>query len=219
MHTYVRIQINIDWVRVSPEPFFPLDQYHNLIYDTLMKKKWITKKEIEQILRAYSVYKNEYEPTDREFHYRNRGFSRGLGCYISIEKDTSSKNYSRILVKHSDSKGFYTFIDVWEEDKDGSLFWKYRNPVNVPLSDAAYIKDLEEEAQRMREEYRKITSLTHIKNPRGAGRKPDFENRKKKAAEVRKLMEAGKTNSEIMSITGMSRSSVFRYKKIIKKDE
>ncbi len=53
-------------------------------------------------------------------------------------------------------------------------------------------------------------------NARGAGRKPDPERMKAQAEKVKALLEDEKEPSEIQRIMGISRSTFFRYKRLIK---
>ena len=52
-------------------------------------------------------------------------------------------------LSHNAGKWTKDFCDVWERDGKGTLQFRFRNPWNLPLSDADYIKDLEEQNKNL----------------------------------------------------------------------
>ena len=126
-----------------------------------MRRKWITKAEERQILRAYERYAGEFQPyEDVEHFYEIPGVRKVTGRIAGIRFEKEPKpmigKNARIFVHHTDGKGLIMFIDVWERDKDGKLLWKYRNPANLPLSDREVIKEYEREIEYLEELVKKL---------------------------------------------------------------
>lgn len=223
----------------------------------MSKRKWITKKGIATILKTYSIRKDEFQPFGNGGYCYVSRYTHGYMISITQELQHVTEKTGRILVTHTQGDGRITFNDIWKRDADGTLQFCFRNPQNIPPSDAAYIKDLEQQISELKsigqkleaqlKEYRsgqtepqpqtyslmtenenlrkQVEALTaenqkRINNPkhnaRGAGRKPDPEHLEAQAQKVRSLLATGKSTSEIQKIMGISRSSVFRYKKFIK---
>ncbi len=177
-------------------------------------KKWIAKAEEKQIIKAYEYYKGEIVPYgDIPHTYEVLTVRKtGNGCLSLIrimeEQDRLSKS-PRILVRHTDSKGFHTFTDVWERDEKGNLYWKFRNPSNVPLSDREAIALYEEEMAVMRREYHKIIDTKH----KPAGRRPHPEILDEKARKVHELILKGYKEKEITEMLGIGRATYYRLKR------
>lgn len=223
----------------------------------MARRKWITKKEITTILKTYSIRKDEFQPFGNDGYCYVSRYVHGYMISITQELQHGTEKTGRILITHTQGDGRITFNDIWKRDTDGTLQFCFRNPQNIPPSDAAYIKDLEQqiselksivpklgiqskgyrseqngpqpqihslmtENENLRKQIRSLTAenqklLNNSKhNARGAGRKPDPEHLEAQAKKVRSLLDAGKSTSEIQKIMGISRSSVFRYKKSIK---
>ena len=201
-----------------------------------MKKKWITKKEIAQILKTYSIRKDEFEQvSDINYCYQSKIVN---GYIITLSEEQSDHNYNtgRITVIHTQDNGKRTYIDVWRRDKNNNLCFLCRNLWNQPLSDAEYIKDLEREVQQLRQaglelqtqlqENQKLISDTVVTDPhheqptskhneRGAGRKPSQE-RLNAIEQMRVLLESGVSEQNIMKQLGISRATFYRYKRSLK---
>lgn len=127
-------------------------------------KKWILKKEITEILNTYSVRKDEFEAIEKEgfeYYYKNK-FVRGYLIHISEEIEKSIKT-GRIIVTHTEPNGKITYNDIWKRNEENKLEFVFRNPWNQPFSDAEYIRDLEEDIEKMREQYHKLTDDTEYK--------------------------------------------------------
>lgn len=127
-------------------------------------KKWILKTEISQILNTYSVNKDEFETVkDEKFeHYYKNKFVKGYFIEICDEIEKSTRT-GRIIVKHIKPNGKIKFFDIWERNKEGKIEFTFRNLSNQPISDADYIRDLNEEIKKMREQYHKLTNDTEYK--------------------------------------------------------
>lgn len=224
-------------------------------------RKWITKKEITDILRAYSVRTDEFEPFgDEGYSYINK-YIRGYILSIDQEFLHGIEKTGRIIVSHSRTNGKRTFRDIWQRDSEGKIQFIFRNPWDKPFTDYDYIKDLEAQISELKEYGLNLRSqlekspgpavdtdpsleqeLTLLKseneslrsqiadltekcekltkatkhNARGAGRKADPAHLEAQARKVRELLADGKTPIEIQGIMGISRSSFFKYKKLIK---
>ena len=173
-------------------------------------KKWIKQTEINIILRAYSVHKNEFEEV-AQYSYLHQ-LLKGYMITISEEFQGNDKT-GRILVYHTEENGKRTFCDIWERDLEGKLYFKFRNPANVPLADTYYIWQLEKELEQLREVVRELQNQKPKHNERNAGRKKADEKWTKSYLEWVDLYEAQKSIKEILEIMGISRSTHFRYKK------
>lgn len=222
-------------------------------------KKWITKKEIDQILKSYSVRPNEFEPVgDNEYFFKSN-YANGYTISLEQEIQYGSEKTGRILVSHTNGKGRRTYYDIWKRDSSGKLQFVFRNPWNKPCADYEYINDLESQIADLREygqkiqqqlqqgiscapqnendskinllesenkrlhnriqvleeENQKLINKTKH-NARGAGRKVDIQHLETQVSKIQSLLNSGKTAMEIQKIMGISRSSFFRYKKLIK---
>ena len=220
-------------------------------------KKWITKKEISEILQNYSIQKDEFEQFgNSEYCYQSK-YVKGYVVTLKEEIQGEEKT-GRIIVSHTNATGKKTFNDIWMRNKEGKIEFLYRNPWNVPCADIYYIKDLEQENEQLRQagrklqeqlrEYQKLnnnidtnyikeleqqnkqlkieneklqnqmnntSSAQKIHNERGAGRKPSKE-RLNAIEAVRKMLDDGHSEQEIMDQLKISRATFFRYKKCIK---
>lgn len=133
-------------------------------------KKWILKKEITEILNTYSVRRDEFEAIKKEgfeYYYKSK-FARGYYIHISEEIEKGGKDIrdiatGRIIVTHTKANGRITYNDIWDRDKEGKLEFRFRNPWDQPFSDAEYIRNLEEDIEKMREQYHKLTDDTEYK--------------------------------------------------------
>lgn len=76
-------------------------------------RKWITKKEIDKILRTYSIRKKEFLPAGRKEYFYQSQIVKGYTITIS-EENEQGINYSektgRILVTHTQWNGRKTFM-------------------------------------------------------------------------------------------------------------
>lgn len=117
----------------------------------------LTQKEIQEILETYSTRKKEFRLVSEKSHSY---LSKYLKEYmISIEEEIdiySGKQTGRILVFHTQYGGKCTFRDTWERDKNGCLFFKYRNTPDEPISDVNAIQYLKEEIAMLKEAGKKI---------------------------------------------------------------
>lgn len=114
-------------------------------------RKWITKREIADILKAYSVRANEFEPFGNEGCSFKNKYLRGYILSIDQEFLHGNEKTGRIIVSHSRSNGKRTFRDVWQRDSEGKLQFVFRNPWDKPFTDHEYIKDLEDQISELKE--------------------------------------------------------------------
>ena len=188
-------------------------------------RKWATKKEIESLIKTYSIRPDEIEPFGDEGYSFKSKLARGYVISIKPEVQHGNVETGRIIISHTKSNGKRTFQDVWERDSGGNLQFAFRNPWDKPFADYDYIRETKDrntelentvhEIKQQLKKYQKLINNTK-RNARGAGRKADLQHLKEQVAEVQLLLEEGKNSSEIQRIMGISRSSYFRYKRFIK---
>lgn len=190
-----------------------------------MESSWITKADISQILKTYSIRKDEFIPVSNiNYCYKSILIK---GYVLTISKDPETE---RVIVSHSQDDGKRTYVDVWER-VNNKLQFKFRNLWNQPLSDTEYIKDLEHQITELKQagrnlqvqiqENQKLISDTLKsagskeplkRNARGAGRKPS-QKRLDAIEQVKSLLESGCSDQDIMHNLGISRATFYRYKK------
>ncbi len=214
------------------------------------RRKWITKKEVDAILKTYSLHKDEFQPFGNDGYCYVSRYANGYMISIKQEIQYGIEKTGRILVAHTKGNGKISFNDIWERDSNGGFQFCFRNPLDVPLSDAFYIKDLEQQISGFKLAGRKLeTNLEELQlqaetlitenaklreqvealtaenqkltagfkhNARGAGRKPNPDQIEARVRKVQSLLDDGKTTAEIQKAMGISRSSVFRYKRLMK---
>lgn len=115
------------------------------------QKKWITKKEIEKLIKSYSVRPNEFEPFGTEGYSFKSKYAKGYTISLEQELQHGSEKTGRILVSHTKGSGERTYCDIWEWDFDRNLQFVFRNPRNVPFTDYSYIHDLETQIKELKE--------------------------------------------------------------------
>lgn len=116
------------------------------------KRKWITKAEVREILKMYSIRQDEFVEIDKMEYYYKSKFAKGYVIAIKPEeikgKDIVEQT-KRILVQHCKSNGDITHTDFWERNKEEKLQFLFRqDKVELPDS-AAYVNDLREEIERL----------------------------------------------------------------------
>ena len=120
-------------------------------------RKWITKKEISEILQTYSIKKDEFEQHSipENYSYQSKYIN---GYMITLQEELQGENEKtgRIIVTHTKTTGHRTFIDIWGRDKNGKIQFQFRNPWNVPASDIHYIQDLIKENEQLRQAGREL---------------------------------------------------------------
>lgn len=114
-------------------------------------RKWITKKEIADVLKTYSTRTNEFEPFGNEGYSFKNKFLKGYILSIDQEFLHGNEKTGRIIVSHSRSNGKRTFRDVWQRDSEGKLQFAFRNPWDKSFTDYEYIKDLEDQISELKE--------------------------------------------------------------------
>lgn len=108
-------------------------------------------------------------------------------------------------------KRYQQLIDNTEHSQEG-LYQMQQQELNILK---VTNKHLQNQITSLTEKMQKLINKTEH-NARGAGRKADPQHLKEQVAKVQSLLEEGKSISEIQQIMGISRSSYFRYKKLIK---
>lgn len=153
-------------------------------------KKWILKKEIVKILETYSIRKDEFQQMGEMEYCYVSSYVKGYMVTLSEELYSDTKT-GRIIVFHTQSNGKRTFQDVWERDRDGNLQFRFRNPWNLPLSDADYIKDLEEQNERLKVEGKILQKeLEALKSQKiNNDTKPDIMENEQRIAELKAELE------------------------------
>ncbi len=188
------------------------------------KKNWITKAEEQQIIKTYELHKGEIIPYGDEENHQyevttvRKSGNKSLGLITISPEYTDNHDYPRILVAHSDAKGMRTFVDVWDRHADGTIYWRYRNPINVPISDRDYIEELKSELSYakgklsiLQRQYQNIIETQSTTKP--AGRKPNPEKLDDQAKKIKELIDEGLGEKEIINKLGIIRSTYFRKKK------
>lgn len=135
------------------------------------RKKWITKKEVSDILKSYSVRTNEFEQVGDNGYFFKSNYTRGYTISLEPEIQGSIKT-GRIIVSHAQNGGKRTFQDIWERDSDNRLQFKFRNPWDRPFADHDYIQELEaqilelkEAGQKVQEQFGKSHESINSANP------------------------------------------------------
>ena len=181
------------------------------------------KKEEQQIICTYELYKQKIIPygDSADHMYKittvRKSGDKSLGLITISAEYTDNHDYPRILVAHSDAKGKRTFIDVWDRHVDGTIYWKYRNPINVPISDRDYIEALKTKLSQaegkisiLQRKYENIIETQSTTKP--AGRKPNPEKLDDQAMRIKELIDEGLGEKEIINKLCISRSTYFRMK-------
>jgi len=129
----------------------------------MSRQKWITKAEIKEILKMYSVRPDEFEHIEKlECHYKSK-YAKGYVIAINPE-ELKGKNVTeqtgRILVQHCTSSGDIMHTDIWERTRDGNKmqFLCRQEKGNLPDS-AAYVNDLREELERLQRKNKDLQQL------------------------------------------------------------
>lgn len=133
------------------------------------RKKWITKKEVSDILKSYSVRTNEFEQVGDDGYFFKSNYTRGYTISLEPEIQGSIKT-GRVVVSHTQNGGKRTFQDIWERDSDNRLQFKFRNPWDRPFADHAYIQELETQILELKEAGQKVQEqlAEHHEPPQGS---------------------------------------------------
>lgn len=115
------------------------------------RKKRITKKEVADILKSYSVRPNEFEQVGDDGYFFKSSYTKGYTISFEPEIQNGSVKTGRIIVSHTQNGGKRTFQDLWERDPDGRLQFVFRNPWNRPFADYDYIQELEAQISELKE--------------------------------------------------------------------
>ncbi len=191
----------------------------------MKRENWITKAEEKVIISTYEGFKGEIipygDPNDHMYEITTvrRAGDRSLGLItIKSEYIPEQKEQPRILVQHSDAEGKRTFTDVWERNSLGKLYWKYRNPVGVPISTRDAIDEKEHEISTLKGKlsileikYQKLIETAGATKP--AGRPSHPEKLDAQAARVKELINQGLSEKEITEQLGIGRATYYRMKK------
>lgn len=110
--------------------------------------KCITQREIDNILRTYSIRENEFLPIEgKEYCYKSQ-ILKGYTITISLRKESRTRD-GEILVTHTQWNGRKTFHDIWLRDY-GSLRFRFRNLSDEPPSyNWAYIRESDEKIKQL----------------------------------------------------------------------
>lgn len=194
----------------------------------------IKKSVINQILDTYSTKPKEFETFGNIEHKYQSRIVKGYVIAIEPERrDEIGEETGRIIVKHTSTRGKRVFNDVWEKDGNGGYYWLCRNPKDTPIADAIAYREMENEldrvkaaARELQKEYsemkKRLENSEGIKNAsqiieteRTAGRPKETEKQKERAAEIKRMLDAGKTNTEIMETLEIKKATFYRLKKLI----
>ncbi len=189
----------------------------------MKKKNWISKEEEQQIISTYELYKGEIVPygnPDENMYEITTVRKSGNIALITISAEFSPDNdYPRILVKHSDANGKRTFTDVWDRNWSGQLYWRFRNPADVPISDRDFIESLESKTSiaegKVNLLQKKYQNLIDTTTTKPSGRPPHPEKLDEQAARIKELLDQGLSEKEITEMLGIGRATFYRMKKRI----
>lgn len=133
------------------------------------RKKWITKKEVSDILKSYSVRTNEFEQVGDDGYFFKSNYTRGYTISLEPEIHGSIKT-GRVVVSHAQNGGKRIFQDIWERDFDNRLQFKFRNPWDRPFADHAYIQELESQILELKGAGQKVQEqlAEHYEPPQGS---------------------------------------------------
>lgn len=120
------------------------------------RKKWITKKEVTDILKSYSVRPNEFEQVGDNGYFFKSSYTKGYIILLEPEIQHGSVKTGRIIVSHTKNGGKRTFQDIWERDTDSRLQFVFRNPWDRPFADYDYIQNLETQISELKESGQKL---------------------------------------------------------------
>lgn len=175
-------------------------------------KYFLSKQQIDEIIEAYSVRKNEFlirqdiSTTNQIvlMHKKIEGYM--LVVAPEIEKSFEAKETGRIIVEHTNSTGHIAYRDVWTKE----LKWQSRNPANIPLSDPDYVKDLEEEIFLLKKLGRELKDeLAQCNNNKSkSGRKPKFT--AAETEEICKDVEMGIPIAKVAKKWNTTRKTVYK---------
>ena len=107
----------------------------------------VTKKEIDKILKTYSIRKDEFMPVEGKECFYQSQLVKGYTLTISEEVEQGkifSEKTGRLIITHTQWNGRKTYNDIWERRPGGNLQFRFRNLWNQPVSDIEYIRELEE---------------------------------------------------------------------------
>lgn len=162
------------------------------------KRKWITKKEISTILKTYSVRTDEFNPFGDDGYCFVSKYTHGYMLSINNELQYGTEKTGRITVTHTNGNGYITFNDVWERDTNGNLQFCFRNPHNIPLSDAAYIKDLEQQISELKSAGQKLEAQSRGYQPG----QPQYPDQAELLIQINTLMDENqKLQEQVNSLT------------------
>lgn len=119
-------------------------------------KKWITQKELSDLLKTYSIRTDEFEQLGNDDYFFQSKYVKGYALLIEPEIQYGTERTGRIIVSHTKNGGKRTFQDIWEYDQNNKLQFVFRNPWNKPFADYDYIHDLESQIAELREDCQKL---------------------------------------------------------------
>lgn len=123
---------------------------------SMSRKNWITKKDISDIIKAYSVRTNEFEQVGNEGYFFKSNYTKDYTISLGPEIQYGNIKTGRIVVSHTKNGGKRTFQDIWERDPDDRLQFVFRNPWDKPFADYDYIKNLEAQILGLKESGHKL---------------------------------------------------------------
>ena len=105
--------------------------------------------------------------------------------------------------------------------KEANELYENREKRNSKIRDhqVERINKLQEENRSLKQKCQKLINDTDVHNARGAGRKPQSQEKTNKIVnKIEMLLKQGKKEKEICEVMGISRNTYFRYKRIKKKN-
>lgn len=105
--------------------------------------------------------------------------------------------------------------------KEANELYENREKRNSKIRDhqVERINKLQEENRSLKQKCQKLINDTDVHNARGAGRKPQSQEKTNKIVnKIEMLLKQGKKEKEICEVMGISRNTYFRYKRLIPKN-
>lgn len=105
--------------------------------------------------------------------------------------------------------------------KEANELYENREKRNSKIRDhqVERINKLQEENSSLKQKCQKLINNTDVHNARGAGRKPQSQEKTNKIVnKIEMLLKQEKKEKEICEVMGISRNTYFRYKRLIPKN-
>jgi len=133
---------------------------------------------------------------------------------LSQIDDKNSQNFK-------ESSLYKQIIQEVDRLKEANKLYQNREERNNKIRNqqVELINKLQEENNSLKQKYKKLINDTNIHNARGAGRKPQSQEKTNEIVNrIEILLKQGKKEKEICEVMKISRNTYFRYKRLIPKN-